>query len=323
VRPAEAGLWFSETSDIWGDSHGSFSPAKRAVYTAIRHQQMPLDILVEHDALDGTLGRYRVLYLTDQHVRTAAARKIVEWVRGGGVLLATAGAGMFDEYHRPNTVLRELLGVEPTALEEPAGAQVKFLKQDLPFAKPLDTVIWKHGEQQSRLPVIGVRSRVRLNGATTEATFSDGSPALASRTVGQGRTLYCGFLPGLSYYQPAIPKRPVDRSSAEDAMCHFLPTEFDPGAAALIGLPAGGLLRPVECSQPLVESTVLESPHGLAIPLVNWTAQPIQNLRVKLNLPVSGKRIRLASGGTVRAAEEQGVAVCTVNLDAADTLICR
>ena len=150
VRAAEAGLWFSETGDIWGDSHGSFAPAKRALYTAIRHQQLPLDVLVEQDALDGTLGRYRVLYLTDRHVRTAAARKIAEWVRGGGVLLATAGAGMFDEYHRPNAVLRELLGVEPTALEEPAGAQVRFIKQDLPFAQPLDTVTWKRGEGEQR-----------------------------------------------------------------------------------------------------------------------------------------------------------------------------
>ena len=44
VRPAEAALWFSETGDIWGDSHGSFAAGKRALYTAIRHQQIRLTL---------------------------------------------------------------------------------------------------------------------------------------------------------------------------------------------------------------------------------------------------------------------------------------
>jgi hypothetical protein len=66
--------------------------------------------------------------------------------------------------------------------------------------------------------------------ATAEGTFADGSPAVTSNRAGSGRVIYCSFLPGLSYYRPAIPVRPVDRGSSDDAMCHFLPTEFDRGA---------------------------------------------------------------------------------------------
>ena len=76
VRSAEAALWFSETGDIWGDSLGSFAAAKRGLYTAIRHQQIPLDFVVEQDALDGTLSEYKALYLTDAHVSSAASEKI-------------------------------------------------------------------------------------------------------------------------------------------------------------------------------------------------------------------------------------------------------
>jgi len=86
------------------------------LYIAIKHQQVPLDFVIEQDALDGSLKNYKVLYLADQHVSRAASKAIAEWVRQGGRLLATAGAGMLDEFDGPNTTLRELFGLEQTAL---------------------------------------------------------------------------------------------------------------------------------------------------------------------------------------------------------------
>lgn len=125
LRSGQAALWFSETGDIWHDTRGSFGAGKRTLYAAIRHQQVPLDFVVEQDALDGTLSAYKVLYLTDRHVSATAAKKIADWVRRGGTLFATAGAGMYDEWDRPNTVLRELLGVDLTALDAP-GLQIRM-----------------------------------------------------------------------------------------------------------------------------------------------------------------------------------------------------
>jgi hypothetical protein len=323
VRGAEAGLWFSETGDIWGDSLGSFAAAKRALYTAIRHQQLPLDVLIEPDALDGTLAKYKVLYLTDRHVSRPASEKIAAWVRSGGRLLATAGAGMRDEYDRPNRVLMELLGVRELSLEQPEGQQLTYIKQDLPFTEPVDTAAWRNGGTEAKLPVFCVRSRIELDGATAEAAFQDGSPAIASRQIGQGEASYCGFLPGLTYYKPAIPKRPVDRGATDEAMIHFLPTKFDTAAARLIGHPAEKLTRPVECSEPLVETTIIDSPHGLAIPLVNWTGHPLRNLRVALHVPAPGQNITLASGTPLKQQRDGNRLVLTLDLDAADCLILR
>ena len=76
VRPAKTGLWFSETADIWWDYQGSFGPAKRALYVGILDRGVPLDFIVEQDALDGTLDQYEVLYLTDRHVSRAASEAI-------------------------------------------------------------------------------------------------------------------------------------------------------------------------------------------------------------------------------------------------------
>ena len=311
VRQGEVALWFSETSDIWGDNHGSFAAAKRALYLAIRHQQLPLDFVIEPDAIDGTLNEYKVLYLTDQHVSTAASVKIAEWVKNGGKLFATAGAGMFDELNQPNEILRELFGVDQTKLDAPEDKQIIWIKQDLPFTDPID--------QAGEMPVIGVRSRVKVEVAETIAKFKDGSPAVTRRAIGKGEATYCAFLPGLSYFKPAIPKRPVDRGATDDAFVHFLPTEFDLNAASLIAAVADGVEKPVECSNPLVETTIIESKEGVVIPLINWTREPATGLEVIVRIP--GAKAKLASGAKLKTSERDGAQVYTFDLDVADALI--
>jgi hypothetical protein len=312
-------LWFSETADIWGDSHGSFAAAKRGLYTAIRHQQIPLDFVVEQDALDGTLAKYKVLYLTDAHVSQAASKKIADWVASGGQLFATAGAGMFDELNRPNKALRKVLGVSQTKLEAPEGKHLIWLKQDLPFAAPIATV----KSEKAAIPVFGARSHVALDGAQVDATFHDGIPAVTHNKAGKGVATYCAYLPALSYYHPAIPKRPVDRGATDDAMVHFLPTEFDARMAALIASPAAVLIHPITCSEPLVETMLIESPHGTAISLVNWSGRPTKDLTVNIRVSVPKGKVSLASGRKVRV--ERTDAGLTVRFDCptADVLIIR
>jgi hypothetical protein len=319
-RPAEIGLWFSETADIWGDHEESFGAAKRALHVAILHQQLPLDVLVEQDAMDGTLGRYKVLYLTDRHVGRAASARIAAWVQGGGRLFATAGAGMFDEYNQPNKTLRELLGVEMTALIAPADAQVAFIKQDLAFARAIETVTWSG----RWLPVAGAITKVNVGqDATIEGKFTDGSPAVVVRKVGKGETIYAGFLPGLSYFHPAIPMRPVDRGATDDSMAHFIPTAFDQAAADLIGAAASQVIRPVACSEPLVEASLIESAGGAVVVLANWSGKPVNALEVRFGGPAPGQSAGLASGAKLTTKKDRDRTVFTFDLDVADVLILR
>ena len=106
-------------------------------------------------------------------------------------------------------------------------------------------------------------------------------------------------------------------------MIHFLPTKFDVVAAALIASPAASITRPVECSQPLVESTVIESPHGTVIPLVNWSGQPIQQLKVTIRLDLPTGKVTLASGADANIEKAGSAINITLNIDAADALIFR
>lgn len=320
-RPAsETGLWFSETADIWDDNAGSFGAAKRALYVAILHQQLPLDVLVEQDALDGTLSRYKAIYLTDRHVSRAASANLAQWIRDGGRLMATAGAGMFDEYNRPNAVLRELLGAEMTVTSDPEDDPIGFIKQDLPFARQLETVTWSG----QKLPVLGPMARLKPPAdAVVAGAFADGQPAVVVHKSSKGESIACGFLPGLTYFFPAIPRRPVDRGATADSMAHFIPTKFDPAAGRLIGSIGKAIARPVRCSEPLVESSLIESPVGKIVIFNNWSGKPIPNFTARIAGAIPGRSAELASGGRLTSSAAAGGTEFTFDLDVADVLILR
>jgi hypothetical protein len=326
VLPGWAAMWCSEAADVWGDSKPPFAAARRSLYLALRHNQIPLDFVVEGD----DLKNYKVLYITDKHVSRSASRTIADWVQAGGKLYATAGAGLFDEFDQPNEILRELLGVEPKALVETDEAPIVFEKQDLPFAKRLDTVAWKTFIVRSgsaAVPVFDLLSPFGPRGKETQVigTFNDKTPAITQRSVGKGQAYYVGFLPGLTYLQPAMEKRPVDRGATDDALAHLLPTQVDYMAGRLIALPLDGKLAsvPVFVHGPLVEATVLRSKHGVVIPLIDWSGIARKQLRVTVALDVPTKQVWLASGRPVTVKQGQGYVDFTLDLEVADALILR
>ena len=270
-------------------------------------------MVVEQDALAGDLKNCQVLYLTDRHVSHAASKTIADWVGSGGRLLATAGAGMFDELNRPNEAMRALLGVDEQSLEI-SPDPIRFEKQDLPFAKPICTLFGRE-----TTPVFGAKSTFTIRekgGASPELLYSDKAPAFTVRRLGNGRAAYCGFLPGLAYFKPGIPMRPVDRGTGDDSMAHFMPVEFEP--ISLSAVDPIELHRPVTCSERLVEIMIIESKHGTLITLVNWSGRPVRDLDVTVHFTLPGEP-KLASGNGIRKVR----GAYRLNLDVADAIIFR
>ncbi|HPO51591.1 MAG TPA: beta-galactosidase trimerization domain-containing protein [bacterium] len=329
VRQADAGLWFSETADIWSDNEGSFAAAKRALYIAIRNNQIPLDFIVEQDALDGTIDKYKTLFITDRHISLDASQKLEQWVLNGGSLFMTAGAGMFEQYNRKNTVFNRLLGFEQIEILEPENSRVEFIKQDLPFAKPASEIVEINGSKVS-IPVFGVITKIQPGKTTTiSGKFSDGSPAVVSIKKGKGQIIYCAFLPGLSYFKPAIPLKPVDRGSTDDAMAHFIPVDFEKNTGNLIKSACSGNMpvfvkdtkgNPLGC----IETTIIESKNGMVIPVINWSTNNVSDAIFEITFNLSGKKISLASGKPIKAVritKEKAEIVFDVEL--ADAIIIR
>ncbi len=321
VLPAQTGLWCSETADVWDDHRAPFDCAKRTLYIAIRHQQVPLDFVVDGDDLKS----YKVLHLCDRHVSRSGSKAIADWVNVGGTLVATAGAGMYDEFNQPNKILRSLLGVEEKELEE-AKEVIRFEKQDLPFAKPLGSTTLLIGipDGVQQVPVFGARSKVDLKGAEVLSVFQDKLPSATLNKAGKGRAFYVAYLPGLSYFKAAIPLKPVDRGATDNSMAHFIPRDFEMAILTRGSLSvAGQLPLSVTCSNRLVENTVIKAKQGTVISLINWSGVPQKNLRVDVPISVSTKQVTLASGRAVTMSKDDGRLVFTLDLDVADALILR
>jgi hypothetical protein len=322
-RPAKAALWFSETADIWGDNHGSFAAGKRTLYTAVINQGTQLDFVIEGDSLNG----YEVLYLADAHVSGQASDAIAKWVKAGGNLLATAGAGMFDELNQPNAVLRKLLNVNQIALDEPENSKVEMVKQDLPFAKAIDEFVLisetiKDGKSEKStkaVPIFGVRSRLNRNSHNSDIQFKSGTPAIHINKSGKGWSVYMAFLPGLTYYHTATDKIPVDRGTHAGASSHLIPNKFSETLNHLLGNPLFWVSPTVVCSEKLVEANIIDSPKGSVVILTNWSGGPVKGLEVKLPADLAKKKLSTASGASfIRKGR-----TVTLDLDVADALILR
>lgn len=328
VRPAETAMWLSETADIWNDNEGSFAAGKRTLYIAIRNNQIPLDFIVEQDALDGTINKYNTIFVSDKHISLDASQKIASWVENGGTLFLTAGAGMFDEYNRKNRVFQQLVGIEQNEIIEPSESRIEFEKQDLPFAKPISEITEIEGEQLS-IPVYGVICKIRNVSAKTVGKFADGSPAIIMRQYGKGKIVYCAFLPGLSYFRTAIPLKPVDRGSTDDAMSHFLPVDFEKNIGFLIRSafskePMVTALDKNNNSLGFIETMIIESKVGIVIPVINWSNNGVKDARIKIKTNATGKKILLASGNQLKEVNISGQQTELVfDIEIADAIIIR
>ncbi|MCM8825250.1 MAG: beta-galactosidase trimerization domain-containing protein, partial [Candidatus Omnitrophica bacterium] len=328
VRNAETALWFSETADIWNDNDGSFAAGKRTLYIAIRNNQIPLDFIVEQDALDGAIDRYKTIFITDRHISNAASKNIAQWVKNGGILFLTAGAGMFDEYNRENRVFSKLLGFQQEIFE-PAESRVEFEKQDLPFAKSITSIVEMNGSKVS-IPVYGAICRVKPDSSShIVARFSDGSAAILVVPYGKGKVIYCAFLPGLSFFKPAIPKIPVDRGSTDDAMAHFLPVDFERNIGKLVNEAYSG--KPVvyikdNKGSPVgfIENTVIEAKEGIVIPVINWSNKNIEDAVVELNIGIKDRKVSLASGRPIKKVHiSESKTEISFDIEIADAIVIR
>jgi hypothetical protein len=85
-------LLFSETGDIWKDTYGTAGSAKRALYIALKHAQLAIDVLVEEDCEDGTLNEYSILYIANANIRQTAAGAIAAFARPFSIITVLASS---------------------------------------------------------------------------------------------------------------------------------------------------------------------------------------------------------------------------------------
>ncbi|MGE3272669.1 MAG: beta-galactosidase trimerization domain-containing protein, partial [Chloroflexota bacterium] len=269
LRPATVGLILSESTDLWDrvtpGTADSLSPddeddfpstaynmERKAIWTALRHEQIPVDMVVEQDLADGSASRYKVLFLAADRLSRAAADGLATWVREGGTLISVAGGGFLDEYSEPMDTLLPVYGLKAQTLEK----QTTFIRPriELPRLRPLDTISARVNGEDISLPALAFKQRFDAQPSTDVlARYSDGAPAATSNRYGSGRAILWGTFLGTAYVQTGFPKPlpPPDRGP----FTHTPLTNFRADLRHVLVGPAMPLARRgAESSEPLVET---------------------------------------------------------------------
>ena len=334
VRPARVGLLLSSVDEIMTGDHnfkgGHHNLERKGIYYALRHAQVPVDFLTEDDVSEGLARDYQVIYVTQQYLHSSAVKALQKWVAAGGTLVALCGGGFTDEFNRPNPEAAALYGVREQKLDKDPSFPMMLAKQDLPPYRPIDSVAWINGQAAiHNVPVIAWKQSLVPADGKVIGVYADGKPAVVKKAHGKGQALLFGFFPGMAYMKSGLPLRPTDRSGTNAGFNHLLPTAMDPALRAQLVddfLPPG-LVRPVECSEPLVETTCIDTPAigaqpaRLAVPLMNYTGRPIAALRVKINGLDKARAIKSIERGAVKPEAVEGATVVTLPLDVADVLL--
>lgn len=199
-----------------------------------------------------------------------------------------------------------------------------FPKQDLPLYEPIDAVRWTAGDKTIKdVPVIVWKQSLQPSDGKVIGSFKDGSPAVIEKAHGKGKAVLFGFLPGQAYLKSGLPIRPADRGSTDGAFTHFLPTDMDKDLRARLvdDFLSKDFVRPVVCSQTLVESSCIDSPGKLGIPLINYTGKGIEKLTVTVyDLPQAAK-VRSVERGELKPTFANGAMTVELPLGVADVLL--
>jgi len=351
VRQAKVAMLLSSVDDVMTGAANSVlamhNNERKALYYALRHSQTPVDFLSEDDLIEGRAKDYQVIYVTQQWLHSKAIDALTKWVEAGGVAVAHVGGGFNNEFNQLNPAAAALYGVKSQQVTTDPKLVSKYLleenrpfltKQDLPLYEPIDYVSWSTIDargptgpgRSQHTPVVVWKQTMEAADGQVLGTYADGRPAVISKAHGKGRAYLFGFLPGQAYLKSGLPIAPPDRGAMNEAMSHFLPTAMDARLRTRIVsdfLPRD-FVRPVECSETLVETTCIDTPAGggkparTATPLMNFTGKPIAHLTVRFNDGQPIKKIRSVEQGALKhTVNADGSVEVTLPLEIADMLL--
>jgi len=256
---------------LYGAKYNVNNDERKSLWLALRHAQCPVDLITDEDVAEGRLEGYKVLYVVGAEMLRSAVEPLKAWVRNGGVLYATGGGGLLDEYHRPLEGLHELYGITGHSLER----KVRHIRpmRTLPSARPLDTVTLElPGMPAVKMPALLYRETLQpAQGTRVVGRYQNGEAAAVLNRYGQGTCFYVGALAGIAYITPAMPPS-----------TQVLPRDFPAELRSVITAPvaAAGVVPPVKTSDPLVEAQYMTGPNGDIVVLTNWRPDPVDGLVV-------------------------------------------
>jgi hypothetical protein len=239
---------------------------RELLFFALMHAQVPVDIVIEDDLTAEGLKPYKALYLTGENLVERNAQAIRQWVEAGGSLWAHAGAGARDHVDAKLSTLDDVFGCTQRFVRREAE---NYHVNAIPGRKPVDTIEFSDNELFSArsVPAIGWKAVLKPTTGQVIGRYADGSPAAVMNTFGKGTAVLVGSLPGCAYRHPAGTKPPIVGYRANER-------------EVIVAQALKAVQRPVEVSEPLVETHLIEAPQGIAVTLNNFRFEDIGELKV-------------------------------------------
>lgn len=337
---AEVALLYSSASDIWTVGKNlAYGFDRMNTWLALVHAQIPVDIVSERQVAAGVLKGYRVCYLSGPNLQNAAASELVDWVRQGGTLFATAEAGARDEFDQHSDTLTSIM---PAARGDLVTSRAHLSAgRYLTSLPPKDKI--KLNGRDTLIDVLSVfQPLIPKEESAVIALNSLEEVAWVKGVAGQGTVYQLGFLPALDYVRSAlIAKRELiqqievdeelleaidgpdanegelargsvtaeDRQRLEQSLN---PWRFpgDIREAILMPVRESAVTPPIVCDVPLVDAVYMEAPGGVLIPLANYTLLPLEKVHLSVKLPRKPRSISSAHYADVEyVMQRQGTEV--------------
>jgi hypothetical protein len=281
------------------------------VYMALQHQNIPATFIDEDDLTPKGLGKIKVLYITTPNLPSESVPAIIDWIKQGGTLVTTVGAGTADRYNDPMSGLRAGLGL-------PNNEGPRELVWDIQSMPRADLV---NLSPDTQVPAIG--RRISNPGPAAEKANAEPAPtfeqgkgtAQISVEHGKGKAVHFPWLPGISYLRTG---KDFDKRDK-------FPEAFSEPLAKLISRPiTQAIAHPhwAEVSQTLVETPTLYSDKGAAVTLLNWNNQPIEQLTVTCRPGFVPSRVESVTHGALKTqTSPDGAISFQLPLEAADIVL--
>jgi hypothetical protein len=310
TRQGDCALLLSFAQDLW-DADPAYNHERKCLYLALRQSGYTVDFVTEEDIQNDALKKRKItsLFIVGNHLETATANVLKEWVKAGGALGGYAGGGFLNEHNEPMDVLKPVYGIKDQKIER--RDTVIMTKQQLPRLQPLDRISTKINEVKRDCDALAFKQALVLGDAEVEGKYKDGSPAVVRKEYGNGVGMLFGSFVCSSYIRAGIPLRPFDRSTRPDGFNHFLPTDFDGELVDLVTAPAGwGSARyDVITTNPQVETVVMDGPNGVAVAIINWLPEP-QDLTLTIQyIPAQFTKVTSLKKGPLAGVTRRGVVV--------------
>lgn len=312
VMTGDAALLLSNTSDIWNmrlnreDSWGNlFGMERMYLYLILRHLQIRTDILSEEDLAE-RLSHYKLMFVTDSHLRRKFVPEIKKWVQNGGVLYVGANALAFDEYNRPLGLIEELGIQRPDwkADEELVPGRPEY---ELNRRKALAKI-------QTPEPFDALFAFQTLKGGTAIVSADNEKPALVEVIFGKGKVIAGATFPSMEYAK----KSKIDASLKIHSSVLFSsgPREF---IARVIK--SAGITPVASASNFLLEPNLLVNGKNVIVSLANWSGKE-QN--AELTLRGLGKKAKSISAVRAKIETKKNTAeeiIIEGTFDAGDIIV--